>query len=114
MGGTLEHTAIHNPKKSNSPCPTFLRKQMAYQESVKQAVGKAPKTLGNQLGRWATHLDFSVVRISKSTGATRQTIYSWLNGGNVTPSYRERVILRTSPTAEQAWRKACQRFNIKA
>jgi hypothetical protein len=92
---------------------------MPYAPSIKQAVAKAPKTLGNQLGRWAVHLDFSVLRISKATGATRQTAYNWMTGGQVTQAYRDRVkslleILRTSPTAEQAWRKACHRFQIRA
>jgi hypothetical protein len=92
---------------------------MPYASTIKQAVAQAPKTLGNQLGRWAVHLDFSVMRISKATGATRQTIYNWMAGGQVTQAYRERVralldILRASPTAEQAWRKACHQFKIQA
>lgn len=91
---------------------------MSYRPDLKSAVSKAPKSLGNQLGRWAVHLDFSVLRVARATGATRQTIYNWFVGGQVTAAYRERVkglldILRTSPTAEQAWRKACQRFQIQ-
>ena len=91
---------------------------MHYQEQVRQTVSKAPKSLGNQLGRWAVHLDFSVMRISKCTGATRQTIYNWMMGRQVTQSYREKVkalleVLRTSSSAEMAWRRACTRFNIK-
>jgi hypothetical protein len=92
---------------------------MAYQDSIRDAIRKAPKTLGNQLGRWAVHHDFSVLRVAQATGATRQTIYNWMLGGQVTASYRERVkvlleILRAAPNAEQAWRKICQRFQIKA
>jgi hypothetical protein len=92
---------------------------MPYAASVKQTIAKAPKTMGNQLGRWAIHLDFSVMRIAAATGATRQTIYNWMFGGQVTNAYRDRVkmlleILRASATAEQAWRKACQQFHIKA
>lgn len=91
---------------------------MPYRTELKQAVAKAPKTLGNQLGRWAVHLDFSVVRIAKATGATRQTIYNWMVGGQVTQAYRERVqalltILRNSATAEQAWRAVCQKYQIR-
>ena len=92
---------------------------MAYQDNIKAKIRAAPKTLGNQLGRWAVHLDFSVIRIEKATGATRQTIYNWVQGGQVTQAYQDRVktlldILRSAPTAEVAWRKACQRFHIKA
>lgn len=92
---------------------------MPYQNNIKTVVGKSSKTLGNQLGRWAVHLDFSVNRISKATGATRQTVYNWFAGGQVTPAYKERVkallhILSTSPSAEAAWKKACSHFDITA
>jgi hypothetical protein len=91
---------------------------MAYREALKKEILKAPKTVGNQLGRWAVYLDFSVARISKVTGATRQTIYNWITGGQVTQAYREKVedllrTLRGSKTGEQAWREVCQRYNIK-
>lgn len=91
---------------------------MAYSEESKAAVKAAPKTLGNQIVRWAIALDFSVVKIAKATGATRQTVYNWMNGGDVTNAYKERAkevlaILRTSPTAEQAWRKVCRRYSLK-
>jgi len=74
----------------------------------------APKTLGNQLGRWAIHLDFPVIQISQYTGATRQTIYNWFSGTDVTPAYRDRVksllnILQTSTTAEEALRKCAHK-----
>lgn len=82
-------------------------------KQVKDAVLKAPKTLGNQLGREAVRLDFSVLRVAKYTGATRWTVYTWFKGGSVTPSYRTRVkglisILRGAKSAEEAWRKACR------
>jgi len=91
---------------------------MPYREELRQEIKQAPKTLGNQLGRWAVHLDFSIARIAKSTGATRQTAYNWVTGGLVSPAYRDRVrvlleTLRASTTAEQAWRKICQQLNIK-
>lgn len=80
---------------------------------VKRAVQKAPKSLGNQLGREAVRLDFSVIRVSKYTGATRPTVYAWFKGGEVTPAYRTRVkgllsILKAASNADAAWRKACQ------
>jgi hypothetical protein len=91
---------------------------VGYSDSLKQTVMKAPKSIGNQIGRWAVHLNFSVARISKSTGASRQTVYNWITGGQVTYAYQERAkilleILRGSSTAEQAWKRVCQRFNLK-
>ena len=91
---------------------------MAYSEQVIQAVKKAPKTLGNQLGRWAVHIDFPVTKISVVTGASRQSVYNWFNGGEVFVAYRPVVealltILQSSTTAEQAWSKACKAFNLK-
>lgn len=85
----------------------------AYSASLKLEVAKAPKTLGNLLGREALRLSFSVNRVSKYTGATRPTVYAWFRGGSVTPAYRGRVkglisILRAAKNAEDAWRKACQ------
>ena len=38
---------------------------MAYSQKTIDAIMRAPKTQGNQLGRWAVHLNFSVVRIAK-------------------------------------------------
>jgi hypothetical protein len=80
------------------------------------AVQSAPKTLGNQLGRWAVYLDFPVTKISELTGVSRQTIYNWFSGGEVFVAYRPTVtslvqILQSSGTAEEAWRKACKAFN---
>ena len=91
---------------------------LGYSAEVKALVAKAPKTLGNQLGRWSVHHAFSVSRIAKVTGATRQTVYSWITGGQVRQGYHDRVkflleLLRTSPSAEQVWRKACLKFNLK-
>ncbi len=86
---------------------------MAYSDDIKRTTKAAPKTLGNQLGRWAIHLDFPVIQIAKFTGATRQTVYNWFSGTDVTPAYRMRVqsllnILQSSQTSEEAMRK-CER-----
>jgi hypothetical protein len=83
---------------------------MAYSEEIKQTTNNAPKTLGNQLGRWAIHLDFPVIEVAKFTGATRQTVYNWFSGTEVTPSYRTRVqsllnILQNSKSSEEALRE---------
>jgi hypothetical protein len=84
--------------------------KMAYSESLRKTTLSAPKTLGNQLGRWAIHLDFPVIHVAKFTGATRQTVYNWFSGTDVTPAYRMRVqsllnILQSSSTVEEAMRK---------
>jgi hypothetical protein len=83
---------------------------MAYSDDIRRTTKAAPKTLGNQLGRWAIHLDFPVIQIAKFTGATRQTVYNWFSGTDVTPAYRMRVqsllnILQSSTTSEEAMRK---------
>jgi hypothetical protein len=86
---------------------------MAYSDDIRRTTKAAPKTLGNQLGRWAIHLDFPVIQIAKFTGATRQTVYNWFSGTDVTPAYRMPVqsllnILQSSQTSEEAMRK-CER-----
>jgi hypothetical protein len=90
----------------------------AYLTGLNQATGTLQNTLGNQLGRWAVHLDFSVIRISQATGASRQSVYNWFNGGEVFVAYRPAVsallkILQSSSTADEAWRKACKAFNLE-
>jgi hypothetical protein len=89
---------------------------MSYSPQTVEAVKKAPKTLGNQLGRWAVHLDFPVTKIAALTGVSRQTIYNWFAGGEVFVAYRPSVtallqIMQSSPTADEAWRKACKVFD---
>lgn len=77
-----------------------------------------PLTLCEELRKETARLKISVIRVAKATGATRQTVYNWFVGSPVAPYYRSRVadvieILKDAQTAEQAWRKACSRFNIK-
>jgi hypothetical protein len=96
--------------------PTY---NMAYSPQVISAVKKAPKTLGNQLGRWAVHHDFPVTKLAKVTGASRQSVYNWFNGGEVFVAYRPTVeavlkILQSSSTGDEAWRKTCKAFNLTA
>jgi hypothetical protein len=83
---------------------------MPYSETIRQTTSSAQKTLGNQLGRWAIKLDFPVIKIAEYTGATRQSIYNWFGGSEVSPAYREHVrnlltILQSSATSEEAMRK---------
>lgn len=92
--------------------------RIGYSDEIKSTVSKAPKTLGNQLGRWAVHLNFSVTRIAKITGASRQTVYHWITGGLVRQGYHDRVkalleLLRSSQNAEQVWKRACQKYGLR-
>jgi len=90
---------------------------MAYTQKTIDTVAHAPKTLGNQLGRWAIYRDFSVIRISKITGATRQSIYNWFGGNEIFPAYRPIIdsliqILKAHPDPDVAFEEACKQFKI--
>jgi len=90
---------------------------MAYSQKTIDAIMRAPKTPGNQLGRWAVHLNFSVVRIAKALGVSRQTVYNWFEGGEIFVAYEHRVetmltYLKNSKTADEAWRKICQHYGL--
>jgi hypothetical protein len=92
---------------------------MTYSVKTIHTVKNGNHSLGNRLGREAVLLDFSVIRVSKLTGATRQTVYNWFIGGEVIAPYRATVeklldILQNSPTADSAWTRACQEFNRTA
>jgi hypothetical protein len=92
---------------------------MNYSKKLKARVEQAPKTLGTQLARWAIHRQFSIIRIAACTGATRQTVYNYFSGGEVTRAYRPAVvelikILRACETADDAWGLACNTFNLEA
>jgi hypothetical protein len=92
---------------------------MAYRPDLVSSIQKNANTDGNKLGRQAVRLDFSVIRIAKATGATRQTVYNWFLGKPVAPYYVSRVtelldILSSADTAEHAWRDTCLKFNLKA
>lgn len=92
--------------------------QMPYSDKTRLLINDSPKTLGNILGRWAVAKDLSVTRISRATGATRQTVYNWFAGGDVAPAYRSRVetlisVLSTSNTGDDAWRNVCTTFDIR-
>lgn len=92
---------------------------MPYATKLIEAVNKAPNSRGNVLGRWAVRLDLSVLRISKATGATRQTIYNWFLGKPVAPYYRGDVdilikIMVEADTAETAWRNICNEYRLKS
>lgn len=93
---------------------------MPYSEKTKQLISDAPQSLGNDLARWAMLRDISVQRIALATGATRQTVYNWFTGTTeVTASYQDRVnaiidVLKNTTQTEDAWRKLCNTFNLRA
>jgi len=92
---------------------------MPYSTTTIYAINRGSRNLGNTLGRLAIAIDFSVLRIAKATGATRQTVYNWMVGGDVLSPYRPRVeqlieILRNSNSAEEAWENTCAAFNLQA
>jgi plasmid maintenance system antidote protein VapI len=92
---------------------------MAYSQKIIDMVASSPKTPGNQLGRWAIHLNFPVTKIAYALGVTRQTVYNWFEGKDVFVAYQNRVdllvkIMSTSNTADEAWRKICREYNLEA
>jgi len=96
--------------------PTY--NTMAYSQKIIDDVAKTPKSLGNQLGRWAIHLDFPVTKIARALGVSRQTVYNWFTGTEVFVAYRNRVefltkIMQTSRDADTAWRRICQEYNLE-
>lgn len=91
---------------------------MAYSQKIIDDVKNAPKTPGNQLGRWAIHLDFPVTKIAEALGVSRQTVYNWFTGKEVFVAYRDRVelllkIMQSSSTADEAWSRICQAYNLE-
>ncbi len=96
--------------------PTY--NTMAYSQKIIDTVMASPKTTGNQLGRWAIHLDFPVTKIAEALGVTRQTVYNWFEGKDVFVAYQHRVelllkIMQASRTADEAWRRICQEYNLE-
>jgi len=92
---------------------------MTYSVKTVHDVKNAPRGLGNTLGRLAVSLDFSVMRLAKATGASRQTIYNWMLGGEVMGVYQPRVerivqILKDARSADTAWGQMCKEFNLQA
>lgn len=91
---------------------------MTYSIKTIHDVKNSPKTLGNTLGRLAVDLDFSVMRIAKATGATRQTVYNWFFGGEVLNPYKPMIeqliqILQSARSADKAWETVCKEFNLQ-
>jgi plasmid maintenance system antidote protein VapI len=93
---------------------------MAYSQKIIDAVAEAPKSSGNQLGRWAIYLDLPVTKIASALGVTRQTVYNWFIGKTeVFVAYQDRVdlmikIMQNSDNATQAWKRICQAYNLES
>lgn len=99
------------------PTP-FKKITMAYSQKTIDRVRYAKKTPGNQLGRWAIQLNFPVTKIAYALGVTRQTVYNWFEGKDVFVAYQNRVeyllsIMKTSATADEAWRRICKAYDLK-
>lgn len=72
--------------------------------------------LGTRLGRWAIYHDIPVAKIAKAIGATRQSVYNWMKGGQVFVAYEPAVVriiycMETARSSEEAWGNICQDFN---
>lgn len=93
---------------------------MPYQPKIVEQIKLLPMSnLGAKLGRWAVYHDLSVQRLALATGATRQSVYNWLKGGEVFVAYRPRVIkiikhLEAAKDVDSAWRAICKDFDLKA
>jgi hypothetical protein len=93
----------------------------SYRSDLVAQVKKQPLTLGTRLGRWLIRYDVSAQRAALAIGATRQSVYNWIKGGEVLSAYRERVtkvieVMAKAPsnsTSDDIWRLLCQEFNLK-
>ncbi len=95
---------------------------MPYSKHLVDTIKKQPLTLGNRLARWLIRVDLPVQKVAPIIGATRQSVYNWIKGVDVSPAYRERVVhviavLAKAPpasTPEEIWSLLCKEFNHKA
>lgn len=94
---------------------------MAYSQQTIAKVNALAETrrLGVRLGLWAIHRGVSVAQLARAIGATRQTIYNWIHGGDVMRPYIERVervieCLEQTTTAEEAWNRLRAEFNLSS
>lgn len=91
---------------------------MPYSDKIIAQIKKQPMgNLGARLGRWAVYHDLPVTKLALATGATRQSVYNWLKGGEVFVAYRPRVqdiikILEAANSADSAWSEICKAFNL--
>lgn len=95
---------------------------MPYSKAFVEHVKKQPLTLGTRLARWLIRVDLPVQKAALAIGATRQSVYNWMKGNEVSPAYRERVarvtaVIAKAPatsTTEEIWSLLCKEFNLNA
>jgi AcrR family transcriptional regulator len=92
---------------------------MAYSIKTIETIQKAPRSLGNKLGRWAIYYEIPVAQVAQLMGASRQTVYHWFTGSStVAAAYQANAqrlldIFESAGNAQDAWRNACQAFSTK-
>jgi hypothetical protein len=62
-----------------------------YSDTIKQRVKARPKSLGATLLRLAIAKEVSILDLTKSLGTSRQTLYNWSSGHEVSNAYQHRV-----------------------
>ena len=94
---------------------------MSYGYSLKliQLNKKAdPKRLGIRLGKMCIKRNVPVAEVATKLGVSRQTVYNWFEGKDIFVAYQNRVellltIMQSSRTADEAWRRICQEYNLE-
>ena len=92
---------------------------MPYTSDFIARVRNQPRTqLGTRLALWAIYHNISVTKIAKAVGATRQSVYNWMNGNGVLHVYEDRLnrllnCMQNSKTSDEAWKKICTEFNLR-
>jgi len=89
-----------------------------YRQNFIDKVQSLPLSLGVRLGRWAIYHDIPVTLLCEATHATRQTVYNWMNGNDVTPRNKaavERLVrcMQAAKTQQEAWRAICTEFSLR-
>ncbi len=62
-----------------------------YSDTIRQRVKARPKSLGATLLRHAIARDVSILDLTKCLGTSRQTLYNWASGHEVSNAYQQRV-----------------------
>jgi predicted DNA-binding protein YlxM (UPF0122 family) len=75
--------------------------------------------IGTRLALWAIYHDISATKLAMAIGATRQSVYNWMKGGGVLHVYEDRLqrllhCMQNSKTTDEAWKRICKEFNLRA
>ena len=93
---------------------------MPYTSNFIARIKKQPTSLiGTRLALWAIYHDISATKLAMAIGATRQSVYNWMKGNGVLHVYEDRIerllaCLQNSKTSEEAWKRICKEFNLRA